>query len=62
MRVSISTEACIGCCLCADACPTVFDMEEDIAIVTVAEVPEDDEDCVEEAAEGCPVDAIILDE
>jgi ferredoxin len=62
MRVWIDTDACTGCGLCADVCPSVFSMEDDIAVVVAAMVSDEDEDCVGEAVESCPVEAIGLDE
>jgi len=61
VRAWIDEDACIGCGVCSDMCPKVFSMEDEVAIVTVAEIPEDQEECAEEAAESCPVDAISID-
>ncbi len=61
MKVRISADDCIGCGLCPDTCPDLFEMDGDKAIVKQAEVPSDKEDCAREAADGCPTDAIILE-
>jgi ferredoxin len=61
MRVSVDEDSCTGCGLCVDVCPELFEMEGDIARAKVSEVPEGQEDCAEEAAESCPVEAIDLD-
>jgi len=37
-------------------------MGDDTAVVKVDTVPEDQEDCVREAAENCPVEAILIEE
>jgi len=60
MKVSINKEDCVGCGLCVDDCTDVFEMQEDVAAVKVEEVPENLVNAVKEAAENCPVDAIII--
>jgi len=62
MKVKVDRDACAGCELCVDTCPDIFEMDDDLAKAKVEEVPEDQEDCVKEAAEGCPVEAIIIEE
>ena len=54
-------DTCTACGLCVDTCPDVFDMGDEMAIVIVDEVPEDFEDAVQQAADECPVEAIIVD-
>ena len=62
MRARVDENACTGCGLCVEICPEVFEMDDETAVVTVREVPEDLEDAVDEAAESCPAEAIDLDE
>ena len=60
MRVSVN-ESCTGCGLCVDACPKVFDLGDDgVAIVLIADVPDEDMDACHEASEVCPVEAIKI--
>ena len=54
-------DTCTACGLCVDACPEVFDMGSDMAEVLVDEVPPEHEDAVQQAAEECPVEAIIVE-
>jgi ferredoxin len=54
-------DTCTACGLCVDTCPDVFDMGDEMAIVIVDEVPEEFEDAVQQAADECPVEAIITD-
>jgi ferredoxin len=61
MKAKVDEESCTGCGLCVDICPDVFDLPEEVAIVKVDEVPASAEDCATEAAESCPVEAIVLE-
>ncbi len=60
MKVRIDAELCTACELCVDTCPDIFEMGEDVAVVIQADVPADLEDCVQEAADSCPSEAIII--
>ena len=60
MRVTIE-DTCTACGLCVETCPEVFDMGSDIAEVIVDEVPAEFEDAVQQAADECPVEAIIVE-
>ena len=60
MKVRID-DSCTACGLCNESCPEVFELGDDMAKVIVDEVPPDQEDCVEQAAEECPVEAIIVE-
>lgn len=62
MRVIVDEEACIGCDLCSETCPDVFEMNDEKVRVKVDEVPEDVADACREAAEDCPVEAIQIEE
>ncbi len=60
MRVRIE-DTCTACGLCVDTCSDVFEMGSDIVEVTVDEVPPEFEDAVQQAADECPVEAIIVE-
>lgn len=62
MKVVVDEETCIGCGLCAETCPEVFEMDDDKATVKVEEVPEDVIESCKEAVETCPVEAIQMEE
>ena len=61
MKVSI-TEDCIACERCVEICPEVFEMGETYAEVKVDEVPAEHEEVVKEAADECPMSAVIVEE
>lgn len=62
MKAKVDKDACVGCGLCEGVCPQVFKMtDEDLAEVIVEQVPADAEASCREAAEGCPADAISLE-
>ena len=62
MKATVDPDTCIGCALCAELCPDIFKMKGDKAVVTVAAVPKEAERACKEAADGCPVTAITLDD
>jgi ferredoxin len=62
MRAIVDEETCIGCGLCSETCPEVFEMNDEKVRVKVDEVPEEVADTCREAAEDCPVEAIQIEE
>jgi len=60
MKATVDKELCTGCGLCAETCPDVFEMIDDIAKVKVNPVPASAEGSCKEAAEGCPGEAIKI--
>ncbi|WP_026906584.1 ferredoxin [Paucisalibacillus globulus] len=70
MRVKytiVDKETCIACGACGVTCPFIFDYDEDgLALVTIddntgnKEIPEEFEDDVLDAYEGCPSDSIKI--
>ena len=54
-------DKCIGCDLCTQICPEVFELnDQNVAIVKVDVVPAQAEATCKEAAASCPVEAITL--
>ena len=60
MKVTIE-DTCTACGLCVDTCPEVFEMGDETAQVIVDEVSAEYEDAVQQAADECPVEAIIIE-
>ena len=60
MTVKIE-DSCTACGLCSDTCPDVFELGDEMAEVKVDEVPAEFEEAVQQAADECPVEAIIIE-
>ncbi len=63
MKVLIDVDLCTGCRLCEETCPDIFKLNEDDDVVEVIknDYDENDEECIEEAIESCPTEAIITE-
>jgi ferredoxin len=62
MRVRVEQDICVGDETCVEICPEVFDMDGDVAVTKMDEVPEELEEACRDAAESCPAEAIIIEE
>ena len=62
MKAKVNKDTCVGCGLCVDACPGVFEMVGEVAVAKVNPVPPDLEPSCREAAGSCPVEAISIEE
>lgn len=62
MKVRVDKDLCVGDESCVDICPEVFEMQDDVAIAKMDEVPTELQKKCREAAEACPVEAIIVDD
>lgn len=61
MKATVDKDLCIGCGLCAETCPEVFEMNDDmIAKVILDEIPDELKDSAQAAADACPVEAIAI--
>lgn len=59
----VDKDLCIGCGLCVEICPAVFEMDEDDkAQVKTDPIPPEAEDSCREAADQCPASAIQIEE
>ena len=62
LNVSIDRDACIGCGACEEDCPDVFKLDDDDISTVIVTDTAGHEDCIIAAAEGCPAEAIVVDE
>lgn len=63
MKAKVDRETCLGCGICIDLCPEVFESDDEgLAIVIVDAVPPELETTVQDAAEQCPEGAIHVEE
>jgi len=60
MKVRIE-DTCTACGLCCETCPDVFQMGDNMAEVIVEDVAVEHEPAVQQAADECPVEAIVLE-
>lgn len=58
-KVEVNKDLCIGCGACTATCPEVFELGEDGLAEVIKEEINDD---VIAAKEGCPTDAINVEE
>ncbi len=58
MRAVVDKDTCISCGLCVSTVPEVFEMDDDGKAVAVSDTTEENKESVQEAIDGCPVDAI----
>ena len=55
------TQDCIACGRCAEICPEIFEMGDDIAQVKEDEILDELQNTAQEAANECPTSAILIE-
>jgi ferredoxin len=59
VKAVVSQESCISCGLCVATCPDVYFWNDaDKAEAINSPIPDDQKECAQEAADGCPAAAI----
>ena len=60
MPAKVDEDLCTGCGLCEEICPAVFELGDDGLSHVIGDC-EENMDCCQEAADSCPVGAIIIE-
>lgn len=58
MRACVDPDLCLGCGMCTAVAPDVFVMNDDGKAEVVADTTGANRDSIQEAAGGCPAEAI----
>lgn len=62
-KVAVNKDLCIGCGACQAIVKDVFEIDDDgLAKVTSNPIKKEFEEDVIDAAEGCPTDAIVVED
>lgn len=62
MKAYVDENTCISCGLCEGVCADIFSLDTGVAVAKDVEVDGSLEDSVREACDGCPVQAITIEE
>ncbi len=62
MKVRVDQDACVGDETCVSICPEIFEMDGEVARAKMENIPEQIQESCREAADACPVEAIIIEE
>jgi len=60
MKAIVDQDACIGCGLCAQVAPDVYEMQGDKAAAKAGEISEEQAESAKNAADQCPVSCITV--
>ncbi|MFA5392470.1 MAG: ferredoxin [Candidatus Paceibacterota bacterium] len=61
MKVKVDKNKCLGCGMCISLCPEVFELQNTKSKVKEKADLEKHKDCIKEAEENCPVQAIKME-
>lgn len=57
-KIILDQDECIGCEVCVEICPLVFEFDEDADKAAVKDNADPEESCVDEAIASCPAGCI----
>jgi len=60
MKIELKKQKCIGCGMCVNLCPEVFELKDGKSQVKEKANLEKYKDCIKQAIDSCPVGAISL--
>ena len=61
MKATVDPDLCTGCGVCVESAPEVFDLtDEGLAEAIVDAVPDGLAEAARQAADDCPVEAILI--
>lgn len=61
MQAKVDRDLCIGSAMCVATAPAVFELDDE-GLSRVVDQEAGDEETLRQAAEGCPVQAVILED
>ena len=59
MKIKIDRQKCLGCRVCIDLCPEVFELKDRKSKIKEKVDLKNHEDCIKEAIDSCPTTAIV---
>jgi ferredoxin len=62
MKAKVNPDLCEGMAVCEHMCPAVFEVKDGTSTVKVDNVPPNSEQSCRQAAEGCPMAAITVEQ
>jgi len=59
-KITIDKDACLGCGACEGTAPDYFELDDEGKAKVKKQYEEEDKDIIQEATDGCPVQAIEI--
>jgi len=59
MKIKIDKQKCLGCGVCINLCPEVFELKNGKSEIKEKVDLEKNKDCIKESIDSCPVGAIV---
>jgi len=59
MKIKVDKQKCLGCGVCINLCPEVFELKDGKSEIKEKVDLEKNKDCIKEAIDFCPVTAIV---